>query len=1076
MTSLRRAPGALRHAALPVLLLAGGAQLGCPSSSETQKTVASTPKPPAKPSAPPPEFPARWVLHPTRSLRLRGKLDLGKEGVLYVGQGGERWIDKRNGQAPIAAATLLPESLRGVIAGADGALLFVASSGNVYVAGKDPLGATTGKREAPKGLRSIAIGRASILGVTDGTLMRSTDGGASWSKIALPQTSGTLTHVALTPNGDGLVLFSPQHVLATNDDGASWRPLATPGVGARRLVTDTNGDVVLEGLEASAVLRVNPQRLERMNRSPSIDYELPVPTDEGALGYADALAEGRAAVDGTHYAEIVADPDDSTRWRLAVGELGARPVVRKLGELDGCDGAVVARREKTIVVGCQRSPGSSGGGYNKYRYGGPERYQLYLFRSEDEGKTFKAEGSVTIADRRKRMWILDGGALLVDGACKSTRGNDWACDDSPPVLRLPGAKAFAKIGVNQPGVQFVSLSVSPNGQRVYAIGTTSSGRNALYASTDGGKDFTRHMLPPVPAEDPKSDPLVPDGVGTSVGVDDAGDVYVVASYGRRWLHYATSDDGASFKAKILPFEANTIGLAGKRGFAFDAAGKGFETLDGGTTWTKVAAPQLASGEDAAVECDDYGCLLGSRATRVGWDLKSAADVKPFEEKVEAKKIVSATPFKCTADGAWVTIESSARPTIYQADFSEKARWFAVERDATKGTSSAIVPNLDPKKGLEAKALQVLGPVGKDAAVYATDYNGAVMALKYAFKRDTPSKAGAWSQITPKQTVDVDVAYWHAASGKMVHATLKGAGPLEPSKDISERRDQPSEARVAFLRFGPGGMYVRPFASAGPDSVVYFVSPEGKVEKLSWPELPTKDARGANLWLSYETAHVGKRTLVFGQSSSHGQVLMAWSNDAGTNWETRTWGMWPEIEGAPNDAAIRVLHGAASPTIAVFASGGAAIAPVGWATPLSPGEPDPTTSFALPTQKTLGDAPHACDKAGLAMPRVVAPYNRGTRHPVLVTADGNDLLLATNQATLHVSPSGDACLGMWEAVPPAWRAGDQYNALVPLDDLGHAWLFRSTSKSGEQQVRTMTCSASKETPIPTTLQNVDGFME
>lgn len=1090
MVSFRRARRALRHAALPSLLLAAGAQLGCPSTTETPRGVATATPPAAKPAAPPPEFPARWVLHPSRSLRLRGRWDLGKDGVIYVGAGGERWLDKRNGQAPIAAPTLLAQSLRAVFAGADGGLLFVAQSGTVFVAGKDPLGAPAATREAPKGLRSVSVGRAAIVAIGDGGLRRSVDGGASWAPVTLPagaSARGALTHVALSPNGDGLALFAPQHLLVTGDDGATWKEIATPGVGARRLVTDTNGDVVLEGLEASAVLRTGPPRFERANRAPSVEFELPVPTDEGALGYAEAFAEGRAVIDGARYAEVLSDPDDSTRWRLAVGELGGKPAVKRVPELDACDGALVARREKTIVVGCQRSPSVS---YNKYRYGGgSDHYQLHLFRSEDEGKTFKAEGQLTIADRRKHMWILEGGALLVEGGCKPTHGgNDWSCEESPPVVRLPGAKGFAKIGVNQAGVQFLHLAVSPNGQRVYALGQTSSGRIALFTSSDGGKDFARHMLPPVPAEDPKSEPLLPDSFGLSVSTDDAGDAFVLASSGRRWLSYTSADEGVSLKAKLLPFEASSAALAGKRGLAYDAGGAAYETLDGGVVWTKVAAPQVGAGEDTTLECGDYGCLLGSRATRVGWDLKGASDVKPFEEKAAGKKTVAATPLKCAPQGGWVTFAASSRPSIFEADFAEKTRWYALTRDVTKGTVAGVVPSfegkVDPKadpkvdaRKLEAKELAVLAPQTKDVAVYSMTQNGAIATLQYAFKRDTPAKPGAYSAITPKQSVDLEVSFWHAATGKIVRGTIKGAGPLDPSRDLLERRDQPSDARVALMTAGPGGVLVRPFASATADSVAYFVGEGGKVDKLAWPELPTRDARGANLWLRYETARVGKRTLLYGMSSSHAQVLMAWANEAGTNWETRTWGLFPEVEGAPNDATIRLLHGAATPTLAVFSGNGASpLGPLGFATPLAAGEPDPISSFALPTQRSLGDG-RACDKAGLAGPRVVAPYSRGTRHPVLIDLDGVELLLATNQATLHVPPAGgDGCLGMWEATPPVWRSGDQFNALVPLDDLGHSVLFRSTSKSSEQQARVLSCTLSKETPVPASLNNVDGFVE
>jgi len=43
-------------------------------------------------------------------------------------------------------------------------------------------------------------------------------------------------------------------VLATVDDGATWKPIATPGIGAERVVADETGKVFLRGREGNALL------------------------------------------------------------------------------------------------------------------------------------------------------------------------------------------------------------------------------------------------------------------------------------------------------------------------------------------------------------------------------------------------------------------------------------------------------------------------------------------------------------------------------------------------------------------------------------------------------------------------------------------------------------------------------------------------------------------------------------------------------------------------------------------------------------------------------------------------------
>jgi hypothetical protein len=282
----------VRFSLLPLLLVACG-----PAASNPALVKTKPPPPPAKPSAKV-ESPARWALHATRLGNLHARLDLGSS-ILYGGDGGERWLDKRDGSAPTPASMLVPEAIVGIAKSGKGVLL-VGVSGAVYPA-DEPLGAPGAKRPPPSPMRSATAGRAAIVAISDGGLMRSSDGGATWAKVDLPGLAGTLVQVAMNDGGLGLALAAPQRAWATDDDGATWKAVPTPGVGARGVVHDVNGDLMLEGVEASGLLRGSPLRLERVARAPKSDgYDLGVAPTAAILSYAKAVVSGRGALVGDH--------------------------------------------------------------------------------------------------------------------------------------------------------------------------------------------------------------------------------------------------------------------------------------------------------------------------------------------------------------------------------------------------------------------------------------------------------------------------------------------------------------------------------------------------------------------------------------------------------------------------------------------------------------------------------------------------------------------------------------------------------------------------------------------------------
>ncbi len=1077
------------HAAFTLAILAAS----CGPAATTTVAKPPPPPPPAKVTAKPAESPARWVLLPSGAVTADARLTIEGVGTLFVGRSGDRWLEKK-GVGLVAAETLIGEAVRGVVR--DGSnYAFVGATGTVFIT-KDPLGPVVETRAAKTPLRSVAVGARAIIGLANGVLTRSADFGLTWAPVTTPKVGGSLVQLAMLGK-EGLALAAPQQVLASDDDGATWQAVATPGIGARRVVADANGDLVLEGLTASAVLRTSPLRLEKVSRAPTAGWDLPLAEAHGVLLGSDAVFSGSAALIGDRYVEAVQDQEISDKWRLAVTELGKTPVLRQPPELDHCERVYVTGQDKTIIAGCVNA--TSVPGTTKSKWGPMPAWsamQLKLFKSTDGGMTFKDDGTALASDREKLMWVSPEGLLVVDGACKRAH-SDYDCYESPPVVRPPGAKAFAK-AVSAPGSRFERVIFANN--HAYAIGSDSSGRQILYVSSNGGRDFVRRPLPPV--MDEKSVAHSPNAGTSAVAADDAGVYVVVRSDTGKFIRYATNPEGLNAQGTLIDLDVDAFDLNGRRGFAYDVAGKGYETADGGATWKRVAAPAINSSMPAEryVACSAYGCLLADRATRVGWDLPlgsaSSAEAPP-----PAKKTVSRTPIKCTADGDWKTLTGVPNGTSSNADLGGGTRWVLAKRDAAKGALSALVANLGPK-GLDTKELTLLQAGSIDSAGTVSMQVEGVVALRYNFKRDKSASPppppivktplgkpypsmpyySKFPQITPKQTVDVEVAWYLAATGKVYRGTIKNAGAIEPSKDVIDGRDHPSTARTALLSIAAGGVHVRPFQSAGNDAPLFFVRESGKVEKLVWPELPTKDVRGRNLSLRIDAARVNNRSIVFGDTGGGLQMFLAWANPAGSAWETRAWGLWPELEDA-RDAYLRFIDSGDKPIVGVIAPGTKEFPGAAFALPIEGTKSDPDVLASLPTQKTMSDPPRGCAKGAIPPWRITVPYSVGTRHPVTVTTDGRDVLFATSNQVFRAGPTGEACVSAIDAqqiTSPSLKAGtsEYFSVIIAPDDLTHASLFRSSWKGGsgnETAFRQMSC-AFVPGPVPEALANTPGFVD
>jgi photosystem II stability/assembly factor-like uncharacterized protein len=1068
----------MRHHALvapSIVALAFAAVAACGPA-----TTATPPKPPPVSSGPKlaePISPARWVIQSGKVERVGVRLDLGPGTALYVGPGGERWLE-HDGKLD-AAATLLAEPIAAATRAADGkGVLFATIDGAVFEA-PDPLAAVGPRKAPPTPLHAVAAGRASIVGVNAaGALLRTADAGASWKETPLAGARGTLVRVALGEAGAGLALFAPQRLYATGDDGATWQPLATPGIGAADVVRDVNGDVVLAGLEAAAVLRLGPLRLERVSRSPKVGaYEIANPTAR-PLGLAAAVAKGNGALVDDRYLEIVPDGEAAAagakdRWSLAAGPLGGAIETKRINALDGCTHVAIAAREKVVVALCT-APQTPAGATS---YGGAKPYypgagydnspRLRVVRSEDAGATWKEDATIKAeSGEPAHVWLAPDGAMILDGGCKPAK---TACYDRQLLVHKPGEKAFAHVGTPRNWPKLRALAWSADGKKAFALGSGSGGV-ALLVSRDAGRDFSYVSLPSVPLEDEKAPAMVGSRIAAgSLSVDEKGVVYAAVRAGDRWAIFTSGDDGATVKGKLLPFHADALELVGRRGLAYARDGHAWETADGGATWAALTAPRGTG--DAQLACDAYGCLVGDRATRVGWGSSGAPATTGAGPEAPVGKPkaapTSVAAYRCKSAGEWLSIgRAVATPTAYDAEIVEGARWMAVRQEPSKGTVAVVVARPKAKgDGLELKETPLFATSSKDQAIAALPQIEGAAAIRFSVKRLPVAKGETVGAIATNQNVDVEVVWWLAATGQVKRATLRGVGPLEPLDVAYLGKDSSMLANLDLLSIAQGGVHVRPFASH-TDAPLYFASDAGKVEKLAFPTVPTKDAGGDALGLRLDALRVGGRSVLIGIGEPGVQLFAAWANEAGNAWETHTWGLWP---GGAGDATFDFTYLGGRPSIVALHTGSSAATSAGYGVNLEPKD-DPGEPVAVPTQASLGAMPRACGGAQTS-PRIVAPYAKGTRHPVVIAGEATEVVLATTGALIQGKGGDDACVRAWEAQPLAWGSGTRHGALVSADDLAHSTLFKI---DGEVlSAKSMSCTL-ESGPLPASLVDAEGF--
>lgn len=748
-----------------------------PAAPEPVAPIATTtPPPPPVVKAEAPH--ATWLF--THAVgRPLSELDLGDKGVLQVGAGGRRWIIAKDATVE-PSSVLLAQDLIDVRR--DGTkYVFLGIDGTTYVA-DEPLAAPKTTRSGPNDKARYAIGKSTILGLDrSGTLFRSTDFGTTWSKNKSPgEKHDTVAGLVANARGEVLMLLHPQRAFLSIDDGASWAPIATPGIGARSLSRDANGNLWLDGSfnEQVAKLAGSPLRLEVATGFADLHN-----AKTAAAPAKKSKTDPRKLLVGTRIVELNEEIDPASKRKkieVTVAPVGGQATLPFVLAPSASPFTRIrtAGYENNVVVGVYDPE--------------VEPRAVKLFRTADDGKSWDTAGAVEGTEGPAFRLLAGPGWIAVGEMC----GLAPPCT---PARMKVGTKDWQPIGLPTTA-RLLRVEYDAPRDRLFIL-ANDGGVAGIYAGKKEGP-FTKVTLPS-------------SGMPSTMAVDSSGTLRLL--YGER----LTKIDAAGKATYVwLPFHAQGVELTGDRGYAW-THDRAWETADGGENWTKVA-----SGASGLATCSSAGCMQGG-AVRIGWELPDPQKVllpstsQPMNNAPPSSPSAPTAPLEiaCKTMGPWKPFKGSAAAfghslggdVRFAAPIGDAGGYYAIT--VARGTAAPQTINL-----------LLPAPKGKkdsDVRSWSTNGTAGVTVSRYTFSTNVKVDDEGTKKYNP---VDVEIGWYVAATGKNYKAVIPKVKPFRIG------RTNPS----AMTSIVEGGLLFLPRSGEAP---LYFVGEDGKTTTLPRPVGP-----------------------------------------------------------------------------------------------------------------------------------------------------------------------------------------------------------------------------------------------
>ncbi len=1028
--------------------------------------------------------PATWRYHPKKEAPLRVRRKLPGDRMLYAGDRGERWLVDTHKRSVLAAARLAPEDLVAILKLDSGGWLFVGRSGTTYEA-ETPLGPFIRSSSPLDPLARVSAAASTLLGVRrDGALVQSSDAGASWHVVG--PAHARFSDVALDDKGRGLALAVPERLYSTGDRGASWKPLDEKTFGALSIQRNADDSITLASVFGPREWKPGAATpfVPVSTRSAAGSFKLPLPPPRGPD--ASALSEGRAAIVGNRYFELVKSHGD---WRLLSGPVDGQLDARAFDQAKGCNDVRIAGFDHFLYFACSHaSQGSSS-------------RPIALMSSKDSGAHWNKEDYPVVGSMDAfQLAVGAGGALLVSGVCPPRAAGTGCGVQGVYYRRRADADAGAPSDKDAKGAANKSsapsdyelapaatpalrnsadaLVFSGDGTTAYAIGRrTKDGAFTVFVSHNQGRSFEAHEIQQVPI-DYNDEYYGSYGYrryghsGTQVDsvmtAEDGTLSIVITRYGTTSL-LVTDSDGRVVSLSTAPSGNATIGAAGARALAVSPGTRdAWESMDGGATWDPIGGLPLDLCEHGTqckvpVYCYPGGCVIGDQLSRIGWHGQADPDegvlAPPAPPSARAYDVALREPISCTLDPTpWKAIDSMTRAPDARDAALGKAAWFAVTQDYSH--ASAWMYNATGGAHPHIEKVALLPPASNPGkkAIYVSGQIEGGAALRF----DIPDG------VHETRLRNVEVAWQNLFEGRVVHAHLADGGGYVPGDYTSLPNTRAQLAEPALISIASGGLYLRLHGSRRDAQKTWFFDGHSvsSIPPVSWPD----GVQG----MQSEMVHVGQTHLPFKLGTALVRALRSgqtYSFDALTTGLSSPgdFGLFQHIsltylDGHPGRVTmIEDLSGGQHQSqLFLFRASGAVVEP----------------PIALPMQQDLPDRPSRCSNTQRSSTaRSIQMPAAGTRHPIIVTDASEPLrALLTGTAVMYGTPSAP-CVAAYDADGVRLEGGELHGerAILPIDDLDHAWLFRTSPDKGDSRIeyRVMKCRFDTGVEVPPELYRAAG---
>jgi hypothetical protein len=1007
-----------------------------------------------------------WRYHPRRPAHLARAYDLGSGSRLFVGALGERWlVEGGPGAAARPAAVLAPEALVGVLGARREPWVFVGESGSTYQA-DSPLGPFLASSAPLSRLARVASGDTNLLGVSEsGRLLLSEDAGSSWHGVG-PSEARFSDILVAAPHA--LALAVPERIWWSNSEGRSWAPLDVAAFAAERFDRDEEaGPVVRAALGARSVrfdAVAGPQLVPLGRNVRSEELTLSAAPLEGSN--ARAIAAGRAFLSDGYYFEVELGVRAESLSGRFLGTLSRR----NLPALSPCQEIVVAGFRSWVYAACTRE-----------RTGAARSFEF--FRSVDAGASFEREPYTARGNPELvHLAVGEGGVLLATGFCPVKDDLAGCHARGIQTRRSLSTDAGSSLGlepVAAPALDDTALALgfSADGRNAYAVGQRTKGDALfIFVAKDLDQGFTAREITQLEPAGSSSQRQV-----RSLTAARDGQVSLVTTQSSSDQLVLFDSSGRTSSVNAAPIDVATIGAYGALALAV-GPDEVWESVDGGAHWEDIGrlpralCPPARSRCSPPIYCQEEGCSVGDALTRTGWHADPTASaltmLPPSAPRDHAPRRALGKAFACElSDSEWAELTGVDRlPDASQAALG-KAAWFALSTDdatAAAGLWIADAPRARAEGSPRVRYSKLLEPSERatESAYFATLQVEGAAALRYP----VPGSPGA----SATHLTHVEVAWENLFEGRRGHAAIADAGAQLPG-DFAKGAGAARQARVDFLTIASGGIYARLHRQPEHDQITYFLD-GSTVEEVPGLSTELLSAKGT----STEMARIGQENLALLTINQGASVVRAKRQKDHWTFDGMSVG-FADLErfGLHQNREITYAQGRAALHVTLrFVDGSSE----GRLFPLQADGAVFGTSSPVPTQAQLPEGSFGCPASvRQTTPRLIAPHQPGTRHPILVHDPVEPLRVFLSDAAVMHGTLESACAQAFDAEPvrtPVSAPGAREKVLLSAE--GPSWLFRIAPDNSRRDVRieyrSMQCNFDAGVEVPADVYDLPGTNE